>query len=170
MPVLMEEATTMSLPVTRTWRPFSRPAWDPTGELTQLRSEILRMLGALSGTGTDGGWTGDVEMTETDEGWLVTVRLPGIAPEEVAVEIEGRDLSIRARAEADEESEAMRDIQRSAFHYRLTLPTEVDQDRVDATMDHGLLRVHLPRSAQARRREITIGRPGTVGGRTGPDQ
>lgn len=155
----------MTLPATRSWRPFLRPAWDPTGEMTQLRSEMLRMLSALSGTTTDGGWTNDVEMTETDEGWLVTARLPGIAPEEVAVEIEDRDLCIRARAEADEESEEMRQIQKSAFNYRMTLPTDVDQDRVDATMDHGLLRVHLPRSAQSRRREITIGRPGGNGAR-----
>ncbi|HLU44744.1 MAG TPA: Hsp20/alpha crystallin family protein [Natronosporangium sp.] len=151
----------MTLPATRPWRPFSRPIWDPTGELTQLRSEILRMLGALSGTD---GWTNDVEMTETDDGWLVTARLPGVAPEEVTVELEGRELSIRGRAEAEEESEEMQEFQRSAFHYRLTLPNEVDQDRVDATMDHGLLRVHLPRSPQARRRAITIGRPASGNG------
>jgi HSP20 family molecular chaperone IbpA len=44
------------------------------------------------------------------------------------------------------------------FDYRLSLAGDVDVDRVDATMDHGLLTVRLPRLARGERRQIAIGR------------
>ena len=52
----------------------------------------------------------------------------------------------------------------SRFSYRLSVPSEVDTENVDATMDHGLLTIHLPRSTEPRSRRISIGRtPGEAG-------
>jgi len=132
--------------------------WDPFSDLTALRKEMARMLEALAAAVKDasGAGAGEVEVDETEGGWTVTARLPGTAPEEVSVEVDQRDLRIRARSE---EAEPAGDARRVAFDYRLTLPGEIDQDRVDATMDHGLLTIRLPRSTRPRRHTITIRRP-----------
>lgn len=135
--------------------PAARPArgWDPFGELQALRAELSRLIGA--------DWSPpDVDMTEDNEGWTVTVRLPGVAPEEVEVDLDERDLHVRARSEAEVNAAMGGEAagsRRRGFDYRVTIPGETDPEQVDATMDHGLLTVRLPRSARSRRRRITIG-------------
>lgn len=131
--------------------------WDPFSELATLRKEMARMLEAFAGAMKDAGGTDDVDVAVTEDGWTVTARLPGLAPEEVSVEVDQRDLRIRTRS-ADQDAAA--GARHASFDYRLTLPGDVDADRVDATMDHGLLTIRLPRSSKPRRRTITVERPG----------
>jgi HSP20 family protein len=129
--------------------------WDPMGELQSLRAELRRLVG-----GRPGGQ--DVELTEVSDGWEVIVRLPGVAPEEVAVELDDRELCVRARSEAEVNADhgIPGGFETRGFEYRVDLPSRVDPDRIDAVMDHGLLRVRLPRAARPSPRTITVGRTG----------
>ena len=132
--------------------------WDPFGDLTALRREVGRMLEAFAGVVKESEGHEEVELTETEDGWTVTARLPGMAPEEVSVEVDKRDLRIRAKTEpADGEPAA--DARHVSFDFQFRLPEEVDPDRVDATMDHGLLTIRLPRSGRTSRRTIPVQRP-----------
>jgi len=146
------------------WPAPYRQGWDPFSELAALRTELARMLGGAAGRGL-GSWFGDLDVDESEQGWTVTARLPGVAPDEVVIEVEERDLCIRAkteqgedRSEAGEGSAGSAPASRAAFDYRVTLPGDVDPDRIDATMDHGLLTIQLPRAARAQRRQIAVGR------------
>ncbi|MFC7549027.1 Hsp20/alpha crystallin family protein [Plantactinospora sp. GCM10030261] len=140
--------------------------WDPFAELQALRGELGRLVGtALVGAG---GGTPDVDLTESAEGWTVTARLPGVAPDEVALELDDRELCIRGRSEAEVNADLGMPGTGSrsrTFEHRVTLPNHIDADRIDAVMDHGLLTVRLPRAARSARRTITIGRtvPGAAG-------
>jgi len=128
--------------------------WDPFAELQSLRAEI----GRLVGSGFSRGAVNDIELEQTDDTFTVTARLPGVAPEEVALDVDVREIVVRARTAT--EGRATR-----AFEYRVALPADVDPDRVDATMDHGLLTVKLPRVVRAGRRTITLGTGGSLSGR-----
>lgn len=146
------------------WR-GRQQGWDPMGELQSLRSELRRLVGGRSGPP-------EVELTEVPDGWEVIVRLPGVAPEEVAVELDDRELCVRARSEAEVNADQgiPGGFETRGFEYRVELPIRVDPDAIDAVMDHGLLRVHLPRAARPAPRTITVGRAGprtgSLGGRT----
>jgi HSP20 family protein len=122
--------------------------------LQALRAELSRLVGGRSSTN-------DIDVDETIDGWTVTARLPGFAPDEVMIEMDERELAIRAKSEAEvnagSEGEATGSRRRS-FDYRITVPGEVDPDKIDATMDHGLLTVRLPRTARSQRRQIAVGR------------
>lgn len=133
--------------------------WDPFGDLAALRREMGRMLEAFAGVVKESGGHEDVEVTEDEDGWTVTARLPGMAPEEVSVEVDKRDLRIRAKTEPPAESEPAADARHLSFDFHFRLPEEVDPDRVDATMDHGLLTIRLPRSVRTGRRTIPVQRP-----------
>jgi HSP20 family protein len=166
----------MSYPVRR--RSTAPPAIrrDPFAALEAVQERLNRLFGdAFTGyRGRTPFWHPDVDVSEADDGWLVEVRLPGVAPEEVAVEITDRELHVRAReAEVEieptgngggERQHPSKFARRVAdFAYRLTVPADVDTDRIEATMDHGLLSVHLPRSKADRSRRINVGRsPGTI--------
>ncbi|MFF3853700.1 Hsp20/alpha crystallin family protein [Micromonospora sp. NPDC002575] len=147
----------------RGWR-GRQQSWDPMGELQSLRAELSRLLG--------GGRSGppEVELGETADGWEVVVRLPGVAPEEVAVELDDRELCVRARSEAEVNADQgiPGGFETRGFEYRVGLPARVDPDRIDAVMDHGLLRVRLPRAARPAPRTITVGRTGYRGAGGGP--
>ncbi|MFG1776574.1 Hsp20/alpha crystallin family protein [Micromonospora sp. NPDC049048] len=138
----------------RGWR-GRQQGWDPMGELQSLRSELRRLVGGRTGSP-------DVELTETADGWEVVVRLPGVAPEEVAVELDDRELCVRARSEAEVNADhgIPGGFETRGFEYRVDLPSRVDPDAIDAVMDHGLLRVRLPRAARPAPRTITVGRTG----------
>lgn len=136
--------------------------WDPFTDLQALRAELGRLVGGRASAA-------DVDLDENEDGWTVTARLPGLAPEEVVVDFSDRELFIRARSEAEVNERQVGEAtgsRRRSFEYRVAVPSDVDPDRVDATMDHGLLTVRLPRRARSARRQITIGRGPT---RTGAE-
>ncbi|WP_328340736.1 Hsp20/alpha crystallin family protein [Micromonospora sp. NBC_00421] len=144
----------------RGWR-SRQQGWDPMGELQSLRAELSRLVGGR-------GASPDVELTEVADGWEVVVRLPGVAPEEVAVELADRELCVRARSEAEVNADQgiPGGVETRGFEYRVDLPSRVDPGAIDAVMDHGLLRVHLPRAARPTPRTITVGRTGYPPGPT----
>jgi HSP20 family protein len=164
---------TMSYPV----REHSSPAVrrDPFAALEAMQERFNRLIGdAFTGyRGRTPFWHPDIELSGTDDGWLVEVRLPGVAPDEVVVDVTDRELNIRARHEEDggdgpgPGSEHAQQTQQQSkfarrladFSYRLTVPADVDTEAIDATMDHGLLQIRLPRSTADRSRRITVDRP-----------
>ncbi|SCL17553.1 HSP20 family protein [Micromonospora rhizosphaerae] len=145
----------------RVWR-GRQQGWDPMGELQSLRSELSRLVGGRAGAP-------EVDLTEAADGWEVIVRLPGVAPEEVAVELNDRELCVRARSEAEVNADQgiPGGFETRGFEYRIDLPSRVDPDRIDAVMDHGLLRVRLPRATRPAPRTITVGRAGPRPARPG---
>jgi HSP20 family protein len=137
----------MSYPV----RPSRR---DPFASLEAMQDRFNRMLGdAITGyRGRTPFWHPDIDVDETDEAWTVEVRLPGVAAEEVTIDVDDRELIIQT---AQPEKSGGR---YSDFSYRLTVPSDVDVDAIDATMDHGLLVVRLPRTKTSRSRRISVAR------------
>ncbi|WP_018252514.1 Hsp20/alpha crystallin family protein [Salinispora mooreana] len=132
--------------------------WDPMGELHSLRAELGRLVGGRPDST-------DLQLDETEDGWEVIVRLPGVAPDEVAVELDERELCVRARSEAEVNADygILDGSEARAFAYRVELPSRVDPEAIDAVMDHGLLRIRLPRTARPEPRTITVGRSGARG-------
>lgn len=153
------------------WRgPYER-GLDPFRELQALRVELGRMIGSVLIDGRDD--QPDVDLEQTDEGWRAVARLPGVAPEEVAVELDDRELCIRARSEEEVNADlgmAGTGSRTRGFEYRFTLPAGVDTERIDAVMDHGLLTITLPRAGRGGRRSITVGsrQVGSRGTSAGP--
>jgi HSP20 family protein len=147
---------------------MSLPLRGSFGDLDRLRDEVSRILGTLPGSRWSGfgggglrGWSQDVEVDDADEVWTVRVRLPGVAPTEVQLEIEERELRVSAAQAADEPAHA-----RADFRYRLTVPSDVEVDAAEATMDHGLLVIRLPRTRRGGARRIPV-RPGGQNRRSG---
>jgi HSP20 family protein len=155
----------MSDPV-RPWQARGASRHDPFAALEALQNRLSRTFGYTFGSGPEQGrWHPDVDLEEDGDGWVVEVRLPGVAPDEVSVDVTDRELYVRSRTneeDADVPAESApattRSRRFSEFSYRVTLPSEVDPEGIDATMDHGLLTIRLPRATQARSRKIEIGR------------
>jgi HSP20 family protein len=84
-----------------------------------------------------------------DDGYRVRIPLPGIAPEDVTVDVAGSTVHVRA-IERDGDTEVMR------YEEVLTLPASVDAEKIGATLRHGLLEMTLPYRKAMKPRRIDI--------------
>jgi HSP20 family protein len=136
------------------------------GELVTLRQAmdrlfddtVFRPLTAYSGTGDFARLALDVRTTA--DALLVEAALPGVKPEDVDITVENNTLTIRAedRREATEEENGwiVREISRGSVMRTVTLPTGLEADKAEATFEHGVLKLRIPKAEQVKPRQIRI--------------
>ncbi|MBI4760201.1 MAG: Hsp20/alpha crystallin family protein [Chloroflexi bacterium] len=104
--------------------------------------------------------TGDfiprIDVSETDREITVVAELPGMEPEDINLTLSRNILTISGekRSEVEEEDRHFYRVERSygSFCRSIPLPDEVDEDKIDATFKRGVLKVKLPKTAEARKR------------------
>ena len=143
---------------------LQRPSsWGPwSGFLDELRREINPALRGPSGAfqGTRGVYP-PVNLFETEEGYVLTAELPGVAPEVVDVSIEGSTVTLSGERKIEYsagEGTAIhrRERQSGTFRRGFELPTEIDVDAAKATHKNGVLTLNLPKSPASKPRQINI--------------
>jgi len=97
-----------------------------------------------------------------DEGksLVVTAELPGVAKEDINLNITDDTLEIRAetRKETEEKEEGFVRRERSAksFQRYVMLPAAVDPDHAEASLVDGVLRIDLPKRVPTRSRKVQV--------------
>lgn len=100
-----------------------------------------------------------------DDGCLVRALVPGLAPADIEIEVDGDQLSISGQWPA--EPEGVEVVARHAerptgrFSRRLRLPFEVDAAKVEARMERGVLEIQLARTPDRKARRIEVQTSGT---------
>lgn len=97
-------------------------------------------------------------MSETEQEYVLDIELAGVRREDVAIEANGNQLVVSGELkEKEREGRFHRRTRRTgAFSYRVTLPRDVDSDKIDATLEEGVLTVRVPKSEAAKPRRIEI--------------
>ncbi|MCC7012814.1 MAG: Hsp20/alpha crystallin family protein [Planctomycetes bacterium] len=133
-----------------------------------LRSEMDRMLEQFFGEPlafdlagvAAGAWTMPVDVSETAEAYLVRAELPGLDPKDVEITLSEGVLTIQGekRAETQSENEGRHVSERrfGAFRRSFVLPSAVDESKVVARHENGVLRVELAKLAPVKPRKIEI--------------
>jgi HSP20 family protein len=96
---------------------------------------------------------------DSDEAYHVELPLPGVKPEDVSVTVQENVLTLRAKRSWETPANARRVWQGFAqgeWQQSFTLPGEVNADRVQASLEHGVLRLELPKADHARPRVIKV--------------
>jgi HSP20 family protein len=104
-------------------------------------------------------WSPPVDVYETPDEFLVVAEVPGVDPSSIDVGAAGNVLTLKGIKEAADLPEAHIQVRErffGAFHRQISLPKEVDFDRAEATIDHGVLRIRLPKRTAARTRTIPV--------------
>ncbi|MGK2963805.1 MAG: Hsp20/alpha crystallin family protein [Gemmatimonadaceae bacterium] len=144
-----------------------------------LRREIDRLFEDTFGRG-DGmnSWTPAVDVRESDNELTLEVELPGIQPEDVEITAENGVLTVRGekRSERKEGDESSRYhmVERSygSFVRSFQLPPGLDESKIEASYNDGILSVQIPKTALPQPRKIQIGRrsQNQMSGSTGSGQ
>jgi HSP20 family protein len=146
------------------------PRWDPFPEMTSLRDAMNRLWETSFvpwSTASGQGGMPALDVSETDDEYVVMASLPGVKPEDVKLSVQNNMLTIAGECCRDEErKEGERSLQRErrhgTFSRSISLPAAVDADRANAQFEHGCLRLTLPKAEAARPRQIPIGRQQTA--------
>jgi HSP20 family protein len=136
--------------------------WDPARDLGDLHQQMERIMGEIL-TGAvpgDGAiWEPPVDIEETDDAWIVEAELPGAKQKDVNVEVRENELVVAGEIKEKERKGILRRRTRRVgqFEYRVMLPGEVDAERIDASLDHGVLTIRVPKPERTQPRRIEVG-------------
>ncbi len=141
--------------------------WEPFRELGTLQNEVNRLFNsvfdappAAGAAGPARRWLPAMDLAETDDHFVLRADLPGMAQEDIAIELEDGTLTVSGerRAEHEERSEGAHRVERAfgRFSRSLTLPQGVDPEAVTAEFDRGVLEVRVPKPEQRKPRRIEI--------------
>ena len=153
--------------LTRTRR--AEPGTDLFSNLTRLNHMMDQAFNGWDGEAVGSAWTPSVDVREDKEHLTITVDLPGVKPEDVKISLENQLLTIRGerRQTTEQKDERWHRYERSygSFERSFTLPSTVDAERIQATTEHGVLTIALPKAERARPREIPVKASAAVNGK-----
>ncbi|HEY8454742.1 MAG TPA: Hsp20/alpha crystallin family protein [Actinopolymorphaceae bacterium] len=128
----------------------------PFEDIYQRMNQMMRAF--TSDIDTWPWWSGPVDVEETDEGYIVEVDLPGVSKNDVTVDYRDNQLIIRGEIKEREHTGRLRRRSRrtGSFDYAVTLPGDVDEDKIEASLADGVLTIYAPKAGDARSRRIPI--------------
>jgi len=103
---------------------------------------------------------GTYRVNETDEGYQVRVVVPGLDADTLDISVLGRQLTLKAGPSSVEQDDDLvwhrRERAGHQLEKTLTLPRDIDSERVDAEYRDGILLVNLPKTAAAVPKRIEV--------------
>jgi HSP20 family protein len=146
---------------------MSYPVHDPYDTLTPLRDVISRFLG-------DGllsperlmtlGHTMPVDVIETPDDFVIEASLTGVKPSNVQITATRTGVTIhvghKVHAKAEEEGIYLRRERYERHGPEMTrtiaLPAEIDPDKIEATYEHGVLTLRVPKDEATKPKTIRL--------------
>ncbi len=136
--------------------------FDPVAGLLGLQRELERVFDKPFGIdlGPSGrGVFPPVNVFADKDGYVVKLEMPGVAPENVTIEAEGRTLTVRGKREVHQPAEGSfhrRERAAGQFARSFQLPADLDMARTEADYKHGILTVRVPKREEAKPRQIAV--------------
>ena len=139
------------------WRPF---------EFDRIRREMDRLWDSfLEGrpmrrAGDGGEWLPSIDVSETKSDLVIKAELPGMDPKDIDISMNNGFLTIKGekKQEKEEKEADYHLVERSygSFTRLVQLPQEVQRDKISASCKNGILKITLPKSEEAKKKEVKI--------------
>jgi HSP20 family protein len=101
-----------------------------------------------------------VDVYEDEHNVTLKIEVPGIDEKDIDVRLENNTLTVHGerKIEKEEKEENYRRVERQygSFTRTFTLPTTVDSEKVSANYDKGVLKIALPKKAEAKPKQIKV--------------
>jgi HSP20 family protein len=111
-------------------------------------------------TATTRRWLPATDIVESDTHLLLRADLPGVAEEDIHVELNGDILTISGQRKSEHEARGngFLRVERSSGSFRrsVRLPEGVDAEGISATFERGVLEVSVPKPEQVKPRKVQI--------------
>lgn len=132
----------------------------PVARFEDLHREIDRVFSGFLGHAPRGGRTlPAVNLWDAGERLHAEAEVPGMQMSDIEIYVNGNELTIKGRRELPKQ-ENTRYLRRERpfgeFVRSVTLPVDIDADKVEATLKAGVLSITLPKAAAAQPRKIEV--------------
>jgi HSP20 family protein len=138
---------------------------EPTGELSRIRNEINRIFQnpfqlLTPGTSFFEGWEPNIDVYEDKDKVTVRAELPGMKPGDIEATVQGDTLTISGERRQEEEEKEGEIYRAERFFGRfqrvITLPQEVEADKIKASYKDGVLTIECPKSEAGKPKKIQV--------------
>jgi HSP20 family protein len=148
------------------WQRPEMNVWSPFRHLSTLRDEIDRLfespLNALTSDSQQflNGWLPTMDLYEEKDSLVLKAELPGMKKEDIEISLHGDVLTLSGERKEEEVFEKAQTYRAERFlgkfQRTLTLPVAVNGDKVQASYKDGVLTVTLPKSEEAKPKQIEV--------------
>ena len=142
---------------------MSLAIWDPFREMEELvdrynRSARKSLVKHDDKTFEVGDWMPVVDISETEDAFVIKAELPGVDKDDVSVKIENGILTIRGEKKAETEDKKNHRIECTygSFVRSFTLPQTTKSDSIKAEYKNGILNLTIPKSEEVKPKEIEV--------------
>ena len=104
-------------------------------------------------------FTPAVDIFETDLEIVLLADMPGVTPETLDIDLRENTLTLSGEVEAAEHSgeiETFTEYEIGKFYRQFSLSEVINQEKIDAKLNNGVLRLILPKVEKVKPRKITI--------------
>ena len=162
----MATATAVKRPETQEASPNNDRSMLPAGDgpffMSRMRDEFDRLFHRFTRNwptlwemgGSTCAWGVDLE--EKDDALVVKAEAPGFEANDFDVQVEDHRLVLRATRKSETKDKKGTMVQQQEFYQSVTLPTDIDKDKVDATYHNGVLTVTMPKTAAAKGKKVAV--------------
>jgi HSP20 family molecular chaperone IbpA len=104
-------------------------------------------------------FTPDVDIFEDERQITLLADMPGVAPDAITIDLDDGVLSINGDVkpfEKAEEKDVIVEFEIGRYARQFTLSEAIDQSKIEAKLDDGVLRLTLPKAEKAMPRQIAV--------------
>lgn len=91
-----------------------------------------------------GGTAYGIDITRTESGYVVEIPVAGYKPEQIDITLEDGLLTVKGQSD------------KRNFSRTFTIPEDVDEDHIEANVEHGMLTLTLTLHPKAQPKRITV--------------
>lgn len=147
--------------VRRVWP--GRPTFNGSlSDFEQARREMMRLFDSVASesSASASGVFPPLNVSQDEDNVFVRAEIPGIDPDQLAISVLRNRVSIAGKREIQLEQGKVayhrRERPEGSFNRALTLPVEIDAERVEARYTNGILTLTLPKAEAAKPRQIAV--------------
>ncbi len=138
--------------------------WSPVDDLFDIQDNINKVFGnylsARGGQAKVIGWMPPVDITESENEFLIKADIPGMKKEDIKISLDDNTLTISGERKEEKEEKGKNFVKKEkafgSFMRSFALPHSVDAKGIKASYKEGVLSVNVPKSEESKPREIKI--------------
>ncbi|MBN1255070.1 MAG: Hsp20/alpha crystallin family protein [Deltaproteobacteria bacterium] len=138
--------------------------WEPLKDLMDLQERMHKLFDETFSRGThdqeSGVWSPPVDIMEKGEEIVLKMEIPEVDQKSIDIKMEGTVLTIKGERQLEEgtKREDYHRLERpyGTFSRSFSLPNTVDQEKIKASHDDGILRITLPKKEETKPKQIKV--------------